>query len=91
MLERECVGACSPAARLAGIRPGMRRAGALAIAPQAVLLERSPAAEAQARQDAALALLQYTPQVALAKDGVLLDVGASLQVFGGPRALHRRI
>lgn len=91
MLERECVGACSPAARLAGIRPGMRRAGALAIAPQAILLERSPAAEAQARQDAALALLQYTPQVALAEDGVLLDVGASLQVFGGPRALHRRI
>ena len=70
----------------------MRRAGAAAIAPQVELLPRSPQAEADALQGAALALLQYTPEVALADEAtVLLGVGASLQFFRGPRALARRV
>lgn len=70
----------------------MRRGGAAAIAPGVELLVREPPAEADTLLGAALALLQYTPEVALAGgDTVLLNVGASLLFFGGPRALHRRV
>ena len=83
VLEQERVIALTPAARLAGVRLDMR-AGAAAIAPQVELLPRSPQAEADALQGAALALLQYTPEVALADEAtVLLGVGASLQFFRG--------
>lgn len=84
--------ALTPPAAALGIRPGMRRAGATALAPHAILLDRDPAAESAAREGAALALLQYTPEVALGEqDSLLLNVGASLRMFGGPRALARRI
>ncbi|MFZ7248617.1 Y-family DNA polymerase, partial [Bordetella avium] len=72
--------------------PGMRRASALALAPDAELQVRDPAAETSRLHEAALALLQYTPQLALREpDALLLDVGASLQLFRGPRALARRV
>ena len=84
--------ALSPLARAAGIKPGMRRAGALMLAPQARLHERSPELEAQALQAVALALLQYSPLVAQGEEATLLvDVGASLRLFGGVRALCHRI
>ncbi len=84
--------ALSPLARAAGIKPGMRRAGALMLAPQARLHERSPELEAQALQAVALALLQYSPLVAQGEEATLLvDVGASLRLFGGVRTLCRRI
>jgi len=86
------VAALTPAARQAGVTPGMRRAGAAAIAPGVELLPRQAQAEADALQGAALALLQYTPEIALADgDTVLLNVGASLMFFRGPRALSRRV
>lgn len=84
--------ALTPAARQAGVTPGMRRAGAAAIAPGVELLPRQAQAEADALQGAALALLQYTPEIALVDgDTVLLNVGASLMFFRGPRALSRRV
>ncbi|OZI76019.1 Y-family DNA polymerase [Bordetella genomosp. 2] len=92
VVDQERLAALTPAAAAAGLQPGMRRAGAAAIAPQVSLLARDPAAETRLLHEAALALLQYTPEVALAgADAVLLQVGASLAYFGGPRALHRRI
>ncbi|MFF7056118.1 Y-family DNA polymerase [Achromobacter spanius] len=92
VLDQERVAALTPAARQAGVTPGMRRAGAAAIAPQVELLPRQPQAEADTLHGAALALLQYTPEIALGDaDTVLLNVGASLMFFGGPRALARRI
>ena len=84
--------ALSPLARAAGVKPGMRRAGALMLAPQARLHERSPELEAQALQAVALALLQYSPLVAQGEEATLLvDAGASLRLFGGVRALCRHI
>jgi protein ImuB len=91
VIEHECVMALTPAAASHGIKLGMRRAGAAALAPHAILLDRDTAAEKAALEGAALALLQYTPEVALGgQDSLLLNVGASLRVFGGPRALARR-
>lgn len=84
--------AVSPLALAAGVKPGMRRAGALMLAPQARLHERSPELEAQALQAVALALLQYSPLVAQGEEATLLvDAGASLRLFGGVRALCRHI
>ncbi len=84
--------ALSPLTRAAGVRVGMRRGGALMLAPQARMYERAPEREAEALQAVALALLQYTPQLAGAEETtLLLDVGASLRLFGGVRALCRLI
>lgn len=90
VLERERVLMATAEAQAAGVRSGMRRGGALAIAPGVTLHERARPAEQDALQGAALALLQYTPHVALADEAdLLLEVGASLRLFGGPRAICR--
>ena len=82
--------AASPQALAAGVRIGMRRAGAQAICPEAALHEHEPAQEQAALNGMALALLQYTPEVALAEESsLLLDASASLRAFGGRLALCR--
>lgn len=92
VLEQERVLALSPLARAAGVQPGMRRGGVLMLMPEARLHERTPAREAEALHAVAMALLQYTPLVAQAEEATLLmDVGASLRLFGGVRALCRRV
>lgn len=92
VLESERVLAASPLALVGGVRAGMRRGSVLMLLPDARLHEREPAREAAALQAVAMALLQYTPQVTLAEEATLLmDVGASLRLFGGVRALCRRI
>ncbi|MBA5686361.1 Y-family DNA polymerase [Rugamonas apoptosis] len=92
VLEQERVLAASPQAQAAGVRPGMRRGGALMLAPQAQLHQRAPTLEAEALQAVAMALLQFTPQVAEGEEATLLmDVGASLRLFGGVRALCRQV
>lgn len=92
VLEQERVLAASPLARAAGVQLGMRRGGVLMLMPDARLVERSDAREADALHAVAMALLQYTPLVTQAEESVLLmDVGASLRLFGGVRALCRRV
>ena len=92
VLEQERVVAASPLARAAGVRAGMRRGGALMLAPDAQLVERAPQRETEALDAVALALLQFTPQVTAAEEAtLLLDVGASLRLFGGVRRLCQRI
>ncbi|MGZ3184959.1 MAG: Y-family DNA polymerase [Telluria sp.] len=92
VLEQDRVLAVSRAAAVAGIQPGMRRGGVTMLLPEAALLERDPAREADALHAVAMALLQYTPLVAQAEESTLLmDVGASLRLFGGVRALCRRV
>jgi protein ImuB len=92
VLEQERVLAHSPAAQAAGVQGGMRRGGVLMLMPEAKLYERSAEREAEALHAVAMALLQYTPLVAQAEESTLLiDIGASLRLFGGIRALCRRI
>jgi len=92
VVQQRRVIAASHAAITVGVRRGMRAGGIPVLLPQALLHERAPAREAQALQAAAMALLQYTPQVSLEQeDSILLDIGASLSLFGGIRALCRQI
>ena len=75
----------------AGLRIGMKRSGASALCPAAVLHERDARRERAALEGIAFCLLQYTPEVALAEEqGLLLDITASLRAFGGLRPLFRR-
>lgn len=92
VLDREQVLVASAAAVDAGVRIGMRRGGVATIAPDAILLDRDLEKEARALDAIALAMMQFTPEVAFTQNfSVLLDVGASLRLFGGPRALCRRV
>jgi protein ImuB len=92
VLEQERVLAMSRAARAAGVKPHMRRGGVLMLAPDTQIHDRSVEGEDRAMQAVALALLQYTPLVAVAEECTLLcDVGASLTLFKGVRALCRRV
>lgn len=91
-MQAERVLVVSRAARDAGVRPGMRRASVLSLAPDIRLQERDPALEILALQGVALALMQYSPLVTVtAESVVLVEVAASLRLFGGIRALRRRV
>ena len=82
----------SPLAARAGVKYGMRSGGVATIAPETIMLERDPEKEARALDAVALALLQFTAEVAFAPDfSITLDVGASLRLFGGPLALCRMV
>ncbi len=75
-----------------GVRIGMRAGGVQAIAPAVLLQPRDQQREAEAFETAALALMQYSPEIAAAGGHVLvLDVTASLSLFGGYRRLWRYV
>ncbi|MFC5550346.1 Y-family DNA polymerase [Massilia aerilata] len=92
VLEHEKVLGMSRAARAAGIKHGMRRGGVLMLVPDARVHERSIERESAALHAVAMALLKYTPLVTLAEESSLLvEIGGSLTLFGGIRALCRLI
>lgn len=62
------------------------------LASDARIHERSREKESEALHSVAMAMLQYTPMVALEEEAVvLMDVGASLRLFKGVRNLRRLI
>jgi protein ImuB len=91
VIEQRRVLLASRAARAAGVEPGMSASTAASLAPQVQQLVREPVREAEFVRALALALARYTPQIVLQTDGVLLEVEASLRLFGGLRALLRAL
>src|SRR5690349_5321347 len=87
------------AADALGVKAGLKRATALALAPRIVLGQADAMRDAQAILGVAHAALAFTPTVVLdepvdpasASHTVLLEVQASLRYFGGVRALLRRL
>lgn len=77
----------NPCARDAGIEPGMHESSAHARAANIVFFPRDTGSEADAVVEVALWALHFTPQVSLLPNGLLLDVSASLRLFGGFGAL----
>jgi len=94
MAHERVVLANGPAVAL-GVAFGMRRGGVQALSAEVVQLERSLPAEEALMTDVALTLLHFTPAVTIDPDAesatVMLDVTASLRLFGGHRALCRAI
>ncbi|HEF4730958.1 DNA polymerase Y family protein [Burkholderia multivorans] len=92
VLEQGVVLIADAAARRQGVRAGMKRGGVLTLAPDTQLVERDPAREADALRAVALALLRFSPNVALADEATLVvDVGPSLRLFGGLPSLCRQV
>jgi protein ImuB len=88
VLEQGVVLIADAPARARGVRTGMKRGGVLTLSPDTRLVERDPVREADALRAVALALLRFSPCVALDGEATLVvDVGASLRLFGGLRSL----
>jgi protein ImuB len=82
----------NPAAAERGLRPGIKRATALALAAELLLAESHPGREAAALQAVAHAALAFTPAVVLHDaQTVLLEVQNSLRLFGGLATLRQRL
>lgn len=81
----------NPCAQDAGVMPGMHESSAHARAANIVFIPRDMPGEANAVVEAALWALHFTPQVSLLANGLLLDVSASLRLFGGHDALVEQL
>ena len=92
LLEHHHIGVVNAAAARCGLRPGLKRATALALAADLLLGEAAPARDAAALQAVAHAALAFTPAVAHQDAQTLvLEVQASLRLFGGLAALRTRL
>ncbi|NKI92846.1 DNA polymerase Y family protein [Rhizobacter sp. SG703] len=79
-------------AQALGVKPGLKRATALALAPQLLIGQADALRDRQALTSVAHAALAFTPAVSFAlPQGVLLEVEASLRYFGGHDALLQRL
>ena len=98
-VDEHRISAANAAAQAQGVKPGLKRATALALAPRITLGQADPARDAEAMLPLAHAALAFTPQVSLqpasepgaAADTVLLEVQASLRYFGGIDRLLQRL
>jgi len=81
--------AADEAAQAAGVKPGLGSAAASALAPQVVQIPRDVARETAFVESLTHALSALTPNLLPEPDGVLLEVQASLRLFGGVRRLLR--
>lgn len=92
LLDGHRVSAVNAAAAQCGIRPGLKRATALALAADLLPGQADATRDAAALQAVAHAALAFTPSVTLqGTQTVLLEVQASLRYFGGLPALQRRL
>lgn len=94
VVEARRVVVADAAAMALGIEVGMSAASAAALVSGEGGLQvftRSAAREAAQVQRLALALARFTPSLVLQADGLLLEVAASLRLFGGARALWRAV
>ncbi|HEX2541949.1 MAG TPA: DNA polymerase Y family protein [Caldimonas sp.] len=98
LVDAHRIAAANAAAQAQGVKPGLKRATALALAPRIVLGQADAARDAAALMPVAHAALAFTPKVCLqprhdgaAPDTVLLEVEASLRYFGGLDRLLQRL
>ena len=91
MLEKDKVVIADRAAREAGVLLGMKRGGVLTLSPETAMYERDIAREAAAQREVGMALLKFSPDVALLDEAtVIVEVGTSLRLFGGLLSLCRQ-
>jgi protein ImuB len=101
LMDAHAIQSVNDAARALGVKPGFKRATALALAPQLTLGLADAVRDAEALQAVAHAALAFTPMVALQPPSdadpddtphtVLLEVQSSLRYFGGLPALLQRL
>lgn len=86
---RRFVAAASRTAEACGVFAGQSVATALALLPDLLVVARKLEEERRALTEAALAALRFTPTVSLRASGLVMEVSASLRLFGGRRALKK--
>ena len=92
LIHQHRIAAVNAAAAACGVRPGMKRATALALVADLRLADTDTARDAAALQAVAHTALAFTPAVTLHDaQTVLLEVQASLRLFGGLVALRQRL
>lgn len=91
LLQAHAIAQCNAPAWAAGIKPGLKRSTALALAPHLVLGQADAQRDALAQAAVAHAALAFTPCVTLEGSDVLLEVHASLRYFGGAARLLQRL
>jgi len=91
--RREIIVDCNPAARKAGVSPGMPATAALTIIDGLRILPRQPEQEREALHRLAAWCYQYSSQVSIPPDrpALLLEAGASKRLFGTPAVLGQRL
>ena len=85
-VRREILAVNTPAAT-AGVRPGQSSTTAWALCPGLISVMRDPGAEARALERLAGWAGQFSSRISLDGQGLVLEVGASLRLFGGLDAL----
>jgi protein ImuB len=92
LLRDHVVAQVNTAAADRGLRPGIKRATALALAADLLLADSHASREAAALQGVVHAALAFTPAVTVHDaQTVLLEVQPSLRLFGGADALHQKL
>ncbi len=92
VFEQRRVVAVDAAARRQGVHAGQSLDAALALAPALHCVPRRPRLEREALETLAATLSRYSSRVSVvAPDALLVEIGASLRLFGGRRALLRRV
>jgi protein ImuB len=89
--SRRLVIVATRTAQAGGVFAGQSVATALALLPDLVIVPRKPDDERSALNEAALAALRFTPHVALRDSGLVMEISASLRLFGGRRALKKDV
>lgn len=89
--QRPLVACANAAARAAGIRQGQAVAAARALAGELRVVDRDAAAERETLERLAAWAGQFTPMVSLEAQGIVLEVGSSVRLFGGHARLTAAI
>ncbi len=90
--QRRCIVRADAAARQLGVTAGQKLAAAQVLSPTLQALPRNAAREQALLQETAAFGYRFSAQVSLAPpQSVLLEIGASLALFGGWPALQRRL
>lgn len=90
-LQRPTVACANAAARAAGVREGQAVAAAKALAGTLRVIARDPASERETLERIAAWTGQFTPMACVESQGVVLEVQASLRLFGGHARLASAI
>ena len=85
------VRAASQPAREMGVESGLALTAAYALCPELKTERRDHSAEQACLTDLADGAVQYSSMVSLEPQALLLEIGASLKLFGGLQALWRRV
>jgi len=88
---RSVVCLANPVARRWGVQAGFGAGGARALCAALRVHERDPAREAEALQRVAAWACQFTSQLSVEPDALLLEVGRSGRLFGGLTVLTERV